>query len=83
MVPTAGTHSNPTTRMAKSVRGCIYMVVARIFTHLRTAGTPFKLIRQPRRIELVRGRTHDAVEQTKDFMRDHADFYRYGDVWRR
>lgn len=43
-------------------------------------GHTFKLIRQPRRIELVRGRTHDAVEATKDFMRDHADFYRYGDA---
>lgn len=43
-------------------------------------GQTFRLIRQPRRIELVRGRTHDAVEATKDFMRDHADFYRYGDA---
>ena len=43
-------------------------------------GRTFKLIRQPRRIELVAGRTHDAVIDTLALMRELPDIFDYGDT---
>lgn len=41
-------------------------------------GTVFRLARQPARVELVRGRTHDAVLATLDIMRRTPDVFDFG-----
>lgn len=42
-------------------------------------GRTFRMIRQPRKIELIRGRTHDAVIETLALMRVMPDVYDMGE----
>ena len=61
--------------------GKLYLYGSRpnLFSFAR-GGRVFKLMRQPVRIELVRGRTFDVTEQTLALMRTQPDFFDLGDA---
>ena len=41
-------------------------------------GATYRLMRQPSRVELVKGRTHDAVERTLEILRESPETYDHG-----
>lgn len=63
----------------RKVVGKLYLMGSRpmlySFAH---GGRTFKLLRQPARVELVKGRTHDAVLQTLDLLRELPDVFDFG-----
>ncbi|MCG8612019.1 MAG: hypothetical protein MI864_15950 [Pseudomonadales bacterium] len=59
--------------------GKLYLIGARPNLHsFCHGGKNYRLVRQARRIELVRGRTHDAVLETLELMRQLPDIFDYG-----
>lgn len=63
----------------RKVVGKLYLMGSRptlySFAH---GGRTFKLLRQPSRVELLKGRTHDAVLQTVDLLRELPDVFDFG-----
>jgi hypothetical protein len=61
------------------VVGKLYLFGSRPTLHsFAHGGRTFRLIRQPRRIELIKGRTFDAVNHTVELMREMPDIYDMG-----
>jgi hypothetical protein len=59
--------------------GKLYTVGARPCLHsFAHGGTTFRLTRAPAKVELVKGRLHDAVLQTLEIMRRHPDVFDFG-----
>lgn len=63
----------------EKVVGKLYLMGSRpVLYSFAHGGRTFKLLRQPARVELVKGRTHDAVMQTLDLMRELPDVFDFG-----
>jgi len=66
---------------AKYHGGKIYLYSSRPSLHsFAHGGRSFRLLRQLRRIEVVTGRRHDAVQMTVDIMRELPEVYDMGDL---
>jgi len=63
----------------RKVVGKLYLFGSRPTLHsFAHGGCTFRLIRQPRRIELIKGRTFDAVNKTVALMREMPDVFDMG-----
>lgn len=63
----------------QKVVGKLYLIGGRHNIHsFAHGGRNFKLMRQPRRIELVRGKMHDTVNQVIELMREMPDIFDIG-----
>lgn len=59
--------------------GKLYLYGQRpILTSRAHGGRTYKLVRQPRRIEHISGRTHDTTQKTLELMRSLPDYYDLG-----
>lgn len=62
------------------VVGKLYLIGSRPNLHsFAHGGKTYRLVRQPREIEVVQGRTHDAVQETLALLRALPDVFDYGD----
>jgi hypothetical protein len=65
--------------LGHKVVGKLYLIGGRPCLHsFAHGGKTYRLIRQPRRIELIKGRTHDAVLETLVLLRQLPDVYDFG-----
>ncbi|MAC32090.1 MULTISPECIES: hypothetical protein [Idiomarina] len=63
------------------VVGKLYLIGSRPNLHsFAHGGKTYRLVRQPREIEVIQGRTHDTVQETLALMRVLPDVFDYGDA---
>lgn len=63
------------------VVGKLYLIGSRPYLYsFAHGGKKYNLIRQPRKIELIKGRTHDAVLETLTLLQQLPDVYDFGEA---